>query len=600
MSLEELANVEVTSVAKVAQRLSAAPAAIYVITREEILRSGVISIPEALRLAPNLQVERLSSSSYSITARGFGDQRDTQTQANKLLVLIDGRTVYSPLFSGVFYDAQDVFLNDIERIEVISGPGATQWGANAMNGVINIITRSAGSSQGALARIGAGNQDSALAARYGDSIGEVNYRIYGKAIEHGSLELADESSAHDRWSNVQGGFRADWAGAPGRLTVQGDGYRLNQSVPSLDTIDGKGGNVLARWELVDERAHWTVQGYYDWTKREAPPNGAAFDLDTYDLEIQQRLSLGSHRLVWGLSKRKSDYRITSDGPLQYSPPSRSLDLTSAFAQDTFSIGSFEITAGIKLEDNPYEDWEVLPDLRLSYLVSDDAMIWAAASRAIRSPTPFDVDVVESFGGAVLLTGNPAFRNERLNAYQLGYRQQPTPNVSVSITGFYHEYDQLRSVELHPTTLFPLLWGNEIAGNTYGVEAWANVQIAPWWRVAPSFRLLHKRLHFEPGASGLLGVEQAGNDPRTQAAIKSSMDLSARVTFDAFLRYVNELPDPYLDDYYELSARVAWNLSSSLQVSLSGFNLLADDRLEYPAPNGAYIPRSVFAELRWQY
>jgi iron complex outermembrane recepter protein len=600
LSLEELASVEVTSVSKVAQTLSSAPAAIYVITRDEILRSGVQSIPEALRLAPNLQVARLRSSGYSITARGFGDSREVQTQSNKLLILIDGRTVYSPLFSGVFYDAQDTALGDIERIEVISGPGATLWGANAMNGVINIITRSAANSQGVIVRAGAGNQESVLTGRYGGTAGDASYRVYAKATEHGSLEFADGSSRRDRGSKTQGGFRTDWQSAHQTVTLQGDAYRLNESVPDLDTIETKGANLLARWGLATARSDWSVQAYYDLHDRVSPPDGADFEIDTYDVQLQQSLKLGPHRVVWGLGKRLIDYRVTSVRPLHFSPTARELDLTNVFAQDTLSIGAFEITAGIKLEDNPFESWQALPDVRIAYTLNDDAMIWAAASRAIRAPTPFDIDVREFPSGTLFLTGDADFRSEQVDAFQLGYRQQPTAKLSFSINAFYNEYDHLRSLEITPVTLLPLRWGNEIAGNTYGVEAWANVQVTAWWRVAPSFRLLHKRLEFKPDAVGLLGMELTGNDPRTEASLKSSVDVTDHVTFDAYLRYVDELPNPYLDDYYELSARLAWNVSGSLQVSLSGFNLLDSRHLEYPAPVGGYTPRSVFAEVRWQY
>jgi iron complex outermembrane receptor protein len=598
MSLEELANLEVTSVSKTVQKLSSAPAAIYVVTREEILRSGARSIPEALRLAPNLQVLQFGSSSYGITARGFGDKRDVQTQSNKLLILIDGRTVYSPLFSGVFYDAQDVVMEDIERIEVISGPGATLWGANAMNGVINVITRSAASSRGLLAKAGSGNQESAVNVRYGDNIGNTAYRVYAKGFERGSNELADGASAHDRWSNVQGGFRADWRSDASTLTLQGDAYQINSSVPNLDSISGRGANTIARWERATERSHLSVQAYYDWTKREAPPDGASFELHTYDFEAQQSIALGAHHIVWGFGKRQNDYRVTSVGQLQFSPRSNSLSLTNIFAQDTFSLGAFELTAGLKLEDNPYSDWEALPDLRVSYLATEDIMLWAAASRGIRSPTPFDVGVLEFVGPDLFLRGNPDFRSEQVDAYQLGYRHQPNSAVSVSINAFYNDYDDLRSIELSPATFIPLYWGNGIVGSTYGVEAWANFQVMSWWRIAPGFRLLHKRLRFDEGASELLGVEQSGNDPRTQASLKSSIDIGHKVTFDAFLRYVNELPDPQLDEDFQLSVRVAWNLSTSLQLSLTGFNLLDEQHVEYPM--GTYIPRSFFAEIRWQY
>jgi iron complex outermembrane receptor protein len=602
MSLEQLANVEVTSVSKSAQSLSAAPAAIYVITREEVLRSGVSSIPEALRLAPNLQVVQISAGSYAITARGFGDKREVQTQANKLLILIDGRTVYSPLFSGVFYDAQDIMMEDVERIEVISGPGATLWGANAMNGVINIITRSASDTPGAVVRAGGGNQEAAASARYGGALGEnASYRIYAKAFDRASLDLADGSSARDHWNKAQGGFRADWAAGPNSWTAQGDVYEAEQNVLGASDLSFSGTNVLGRWEHSGEDSQLAIQAYFDHSEREAPSDGASFDLNTYDVEIQHSFAIGAqHRIVWGAGKRRHDYDIENVGALQFIPAHRTLDLGNVFAQDTISLGaSLDLTVGLKLEDNPYSGWTAMPDGRLSWSVSDSTLLWAAASRAVRSPTPFDADVVELVGGSPFLVGDPDFKNEKVNAYEIGYRGQLGGDVTLSLSAFYDEYDDLRTIEVTPVVFLPIMWGNRMKGETYGVEGWANVQVTPWWRLSPGFRTLRKDLQFKDGASGLLGVEQAGNDPRWSAQLKSFMDFGNDVTLDAFLRYMSELPDPQHDAYFELSARLAWDLSPSLQLAISGFNLLDERHTEYAPPLGEQIPRSFFIELRWR-
>ncbi len=602
LSLEQLANVEVTSVSKAAQSISSAPAAIYVITREEILRSGVTSIPESLRLAPNLQVTQVSTGSYAISARGFGDKREVQTQANKLLILIDGRSVYSPLFSGVFYDAQDIMMEDIERIEVISGPGATLWGANAMNGVINIITRSATDTRGTVVRAGVGSGEHAASGRYGGAFGENGaYRVYAKAFERNSSELENGSSAHDRWKKTQGGVRADWNRGRDSWTAQGDVYDAEQNVLGNSNLGFSGANVLARWERTFDASQLTVQAFYDHTKREAPSDGAAFDLDTYDLEIQHSFAIGAaHRIVWGVGKRLHDYDIQNVNALRFVPPHRSLHLGNVFAQDSIAVSdSLNLALGVKFEDNPYSGWDTLPDIRLSWSASDTTLLWAAASRAIRSPTPFDADVEEIVGGVPFLVGNPDFQNEKVTAYEIGYRGRPHDSVSISVSGFYDVYDDLRTVELTPVTVLPLLWGNRLKGETYGIEGWADVQVAPWWRLSPGLRSLHKDLRFKQGASGLLGVEQAGNDPRWRAYLKSSMDIRRDITLDAFLRYRTELPDPQNDAYYELSARLAWEISPSWQVSLSGFNLLHERHTEYPAPIGMEIQRSVFIEARWR-
>ena len=602
LSLEDLARVEVTSVSKAPQSLGSAPAAIYVITQEEIVRSGVLSIPEALRLAPNIQVEQLSSTGYAISARGFADNRDLQTQANKLLILVDGRSVYSPLFSGVLYDGIDVMMDDIDRIEVISGPGATLWGANAMNGVINIITRPAAQTAGALVRLDSGTAEQAASARFGGRIGEdLSYRVYGKAFDRGSLELENGDSAQDHWNKYQGGFRADWQRGQNAVTLQGDAYHGDQSLLNAPDISLSGHNILGRWQHTSDGSQLSVQAYYDRSAREAPVDGAPFTLDTYDVELQQSLTVGSaHQVVWGAGKRINDYRVTRAGQLQFIPAHRSLDLGNIFLQDTISLSpAFKITAGVKLEDNPYSGWTMLPDLRVSWELSDTALLWAAASKAIRAPTPFDVDVAEFVGPTLFLQGDPDFRNESVWAYELGYRGQPTSRLSFSASAFYDVYHNLRTIEPGPNFI-PLRWDNGMEGDTYGVEAWANFQVTSWWRLSPGFRSLHKRLHFDDDASGLIGVSLSGNDPTNGTVLKSAMTLGRRVTFDALFRHVGELPDPKHPGYSELSARLGWQMSNALELAVSGFNLLHGRHTEYPAPQGLYIERSGFAELRLRF
>ena len=602
LSLEDLARVEVTSVSKAPQSLNSAPAAIYVITQEEIVRSGVRSIPEALRLAPNMQVEQLSSTGYAISTRGFADNRDLQTQANKLLILVDGRTVYSPLFSGVLYDGIDVMMDDIDRIEVISGPGATLWGANAMNGVINIITRPAAQTTGVLMRLDSGSAEQAASARFGGRVGEnLSYRVYGKTFDRNSLELDNGNSARDHWNKYQGGFRADWQHDRNALTVQGDAYHGDESLLNAPDISLSGNNILGRWQHTSDRSQLSVQAYYDHSAREAAVDGAPFSLDTYDVELQQSVSLGSaHQVVWGAGKRINDYRVTRAGQLQFVPAHRSLDLGNVFLQDTISVSpAFKVTAGVKLEDNPYSGWAALPDLRVSWAASDTVLLWAAASRAIRAPTPFDTDVAEFVGPTLFLRGNPDFENESVWAYEIGYRGQPASRLSFSVSAFYDVYHDLRTIEPSPNFL-PLLWGNGMEGDTYGVEAWANIQVTSWWRLSPGFRSLHKRLHFDDNASGLVGLQLSGDDPTNRAVLKSAMTLGQRVTLDAFLRHVGDLPNPSHPSYYELSARLAWQVSHSLELAVSGFNLLHARHTEYPSPQGLNIERSGFAELKLRF
>jgi iron complex outermembrane receptor protein len=598
MSLEQLANVEVTSVSKAAQSLSTAPASIYVITHEEIQRSGALSLPEALRLAPNLQIAQTGAADYQIGARGFGGNLEAQNFSNKILILIDGRSVYNPLFSGVTYDSLDVFMDDIDRIEVISGPGATLWGSNAMNGVINIITRRADDTQGTLLRATVGDQENAIAGRYGHAFVGGAFRVYAKAFDRGPSELEDGSSARDRWHKAQGGFRTDFARGADAFTVQGDLQSASLDMGSAPDVDSTQYNVIGRWARKGERAETHLQLFFDRTSRNGPPSGVGFDLNTYDIDFQQALALGArHRVVWGIGRRYNDYDIVNTPTLFFVPASRTLDLTNVFAQDTIRLNEhFALTAGIKFEDNSYSGWETLPDVRMSWTPTDTTLVWAAAARAVRSPTPLDVDVRESFGGPPVLFGDPDFETEKVWAYELGYRSQPHSSISWTVAAFYNDYDDLRTIEITPVTFFPLSWANNMEGSTYGVDFWANWQVTSWWRLSPGFRSLHKRLRFSEGASGILGVEQAGNDPRSQASLKSSMQF-ARFSVDAMLRYVGKLPQPATEEVTELGARFAYRVSESLELSVTGTNLLDQRHVEYAAPSGHELRRAVYAEAR---
>ena len=601
MSLEDLAKVEVTSVSKVAQPLSSAAASIYVITGEEIRRSGALSIPEALRLAPNLQVTQTGSQGYQIGARGFGGNLEVQNFSNKILILIDGRSVYNPLFSGVSYDAQDVSMDDVDRIEVISGPGATLWGANAMNGVINIITKSSHDTKGGLVHASAGGEDALVSARFGGGVGEEGaFRVYAKAFDRGPSESAG-ASAGDRWNKTQAGFRMDLGADADRFVVEGDYQRASESAGTFGDVHFSQGDMLGRWEHEGDRATTRLQLYVDHTRRDQPPSGVGFGLTTYDFDFQQTVNLGTrHDLVWGLGRRYNDYDITNTPTLAFDPPSRTPDLTNVFAQDTISFGDrWKFTAGLKFEENRYSGWTALPDLRLAWSPDDVSLVWISAARAIRAPTPFDVDVRETVGGMTFLEGNPDFRPESVDAYEIGYRSQPRASVSWSASLFYDDYKDLRTIEPTPQVFIPLWWGNRMHGTGYGVEIWGNWQVTEWWRLSPGFRTLTKRLHFDDDASGILGTQQAGNDAHSKGMLKSSM-IFGRASFDATLRHVGELPSPHTPAYTELSARLGWRLSDSLDLALTGFNLLHGSHLEYAAPSGNEIRRSIYAEVRWSF
>ena len=604
LSLAELANVEVTSVSKSSQPLQRAAASIFVITHDDIQRSSATNVFEALRLAPNLLVTQVSATSYTVASRGFGGNPTSQNFANKLLILVDGRSVYTPLYSGIYSFALDLVLEDVDRIEVISGPGATLWGANAMNGVINIITRSANATAGAFVDAAAGNNEQAVAARYGGNAGDgAAFRVYADGFQRAAMEIAPGESAGDRWTKGQVGFRYDWASVANSFTVQGDAYRATEHQLAAQDGLALGGNVVARFEHNGDRSNLKVQAYYDQSEQQAPGSGGGFVLNTYDFEVQQSIALGSRNLlIVGGGERLNDYSITNAVSLLFEPSSRDLTLGNVFAQDTLQLApTLDLVLGFKMEDDPYSGWSPLPDVRASWQVNDKATLWAAASRAIRSPTPFDVDVVEKIGPTVFLAGNPQFRPESLWAYEAGSRLQAASNLLVTMAAFYNDYDDLKTVEPASATVFlPLQWGNMMRGHTFGIEAWASWQVNDWWRLSPSFTWLGEHLAFKSGASGLLGVAQAADDPSSHAALTSSMDLSRRLSIDATARYVGALPSPALRSYYEADLRCGWHVSQAWDVSISGQNLLHKEHLEFAAPTGEYITRSVLVESRWRF
>jgi iron complex outermembrane recepter protein len=604
MPIEQLSQIQVSSVTKTSEALSEAPAAIYVITHEDIMRSGATNIADILRLAPNLDVIETGASHYIVTARGFSGNTTDQNFANKLLVLIDGRSVYSPLYSGVYWDMQNLVPADIDHIEVISGPGSTLWGANAVNGVVNIITRKASQTQGMLVQGFAGNLQSGASARYGGMIGTaLSYRVYGTDTYHESLETPSGTGTHDHWSAPQGGFRIDWTPSPGdAYTLQGDMYRGRDSQADGpdETIIGR--NLLGRWtHSWQGGSSLQVQAYYDHFGRSTPGAGS-FVGDTYDLDVQHTFELLAHnQITWGGGLRATSYRIESTGALLFAPAARTLDLSNAFVQDSISVlPSTRLIIGLKLEDDPYSGVAWLPSARVAFKPNGNTLVWAAVSRAIRAPTPFDDDVIEKVGATTFLDANTAFQPETLVAYEAGVRAQTTATTSFRLSVFYNVYDDLRSIEPTPTTILPLYWGNLLQGETYGLEAWGGYQATPWWKLAASFEELIEHFRFKPGSSDLLGTAQIGDDPENRASIRSAMNLPHHLTLDATLRYVGVLPDPHLKAYAELNGRVGWNVTDNVVLALSGFNLLHPRHLEFPASEAYAVPRSYSLSLEWNF
>jgi iron complex outermembrane receptor protein len=611
LSIEDLAKIQVSSVSKTEQPLSDAAASIFVITHDDIIRSGAVSLPEMLRLAPNLQVAEVAGMTYAISARGFNSGA-----ADKLLVLIDGRSVYTPFINGVFWDAQRVPPEDIDRIEVISGPGAALWGANAVNGVINIVTRKAGDTVGAVVEGGGGSLDQHVNLQFGAKLRpDLAVRVYGLGAWRGADLTATGANARDAFSTGQGGFRLDWTPDRDRLTLQGDLYRggEDQAISPRESFGGQ--NVMLRWTRDGaDGSNLQVQSYYDELWRHIP-SVASDELRTYDIDVQHSFRLSARQqVVWGGGVRAEtdDFPVVPGNPSNpltqfFSPEQRTLVIGDLFGQDTVSVArGVDLIVGLKLEDDAYVGLTPLPNLRLSWKPTDASLLWAAVSRATRAPSRLDRDFGESLGSTTVLKGGD-FRSEDLIAYEVGYRAQPTAKLSASVSLFYNDYRNLRTVEYSPGPSLPATFENQMEGWTYGVEAWGTFQALDWWRLSAGVNGLRQDLRFKPGSSGLGGLALAGDDPDWQASLRSSMDLPHGLSLDLDLRGVGALPDPASPAYGELNARLAWAVTRSFELSVAGANLLHDRHLEFGSTStplqlgasGVESTRSVVVSAKWR-
>jgi iron complex outermembrane recepter protein len=642
LSLDELMNLEVTSVSKEPQKLLQAAAAIQVITNEDIRRSGATSIPEALRLADNLEVAQINSHDWAISARGFN-----ANLANKLLVLIDGRAVYTPLYGGVLWNVQDYLLEDIDRIEVISGPGGTLWGANAVNGVINIITKAARDTQGLYAQAAGGKELQDLTGvRYGGQLApDVYLRIYGKYFDRGAELTSAGASADDSWHMGRAGFRMDAEpSGQNRLTLQGDFYSGIEDFAAAGDGGLSGGNVLSRWtHTISADASMSLQFYYDHTHIEQPyaasppaPFYSGFpaasltdDLDTYDLDFQYHFTWGERqKLVWGLGYRAT-HEVDEDlAIVRFLPPVLDQSLYSGFAQDEMMLSrDVYLTIGTKLEHNDYTGFEVQPSARLQWNLDPQQLLWAAVSRAVRTPSRYDRDLVVPTGlinapppyqfPADYLKGSSDFVSETLIAYEIGYRAEIGPRLSTAISTFYNDYSDLRSATATPATAlyvfpYPIYFQNNLEGETHGLELTATYQIREWWRLRAGYDLLQEHIHVKPGQVDVTDASNETADPQQQFALRSSMDMPRNIALDAALRWVDTL---HINDgptggpvvgivpsYFELDSRLAWHPTPRLELSIVGQNLLHDHHIEYgfPSPTREEIERSVFGRITWGY
>ncbi len=624
LSLEELMNLPVTSVSRRPEPRVAAPAPIYVITEEDIRRAGVTTLADALRLAPGMQVARITANQWAVGVRGFGTRL-----ARSILVLIDGRSVYTPLFAGTYWEVQDTLLEDVDRIEIIRGPGGAIWGANAVNGVINIITKSAAATQGALVSAGGGNEERGfVGTRYGGAVGDnFHYRVYSKYFDRDG-GFNPNGRSFDDWHMTREGFRTDWnPTARDHVQFQGDIYdgdageqeQVTQlTPPTLRTVtqdaELAGGNLLARWRRVfSSTADIALAMYYDNTfRREAIFSERR---NTYDVDFQNHLVLPfDQNLVWG-----SEYRHTGDrtggGPtLVFTPKNRGDDLFTTFVQDEIPLWEgVRLTLGSKFEHNDYSGFEWQPSGRISWAPDARQMLWAGVSRAVRTPSRIehDLSLTAALPGSdafARLLGDDAFVSEKVIAYEAGHRVQVLPQLFVDTALFYNQYSDLLTVEPQAPftepgvdgsrTIMPFVLRNRLHGESYGIEVAADAALTDWWRLHGAYSLLKIELRRDPGSRDFSHQPIEGSSPRHQVVLRSTMNLPYEAQFDGVLRYVDHLPAQHVGSYVTLDLRVAKQVTRALELSVVGLNLAQDHHREFGG--GTEVQRSVYGQVRWRW
>jgi iron complex outermembrane receptor protein len=627
LSLEQLLETRVLSVSKKSETVANAPAAIYVVTSEDIARSGITNIPDALRMVPGVSVARSDANSWAVSIRGFNSGL-----ANKLLVLVDGRSIYNPVFGGVLWEAHNLMLESIERIEVIRGPGGALWGANAVNGVINIITKHTRHTQGETVSTLVGNQQASVNARHGGNIGDDGtYRIYTTALNHENSPKPDGGEAYDEWNDVRAGFRADWGND---FTLQGDAYRSetrqlrNQwsfiapyAAVKQQNIIYEGVNILGRWSNeFNDGSQLSLKAYVDWTKRDEPVNFID-DRMTYDAEVQYNFApMGRHELVVGTGFRYINDKDTGYENVVFTPSEHRNKLYNVFFQDKIALIAerWFLTLGSKYEHTDYSGAEFLPNIRLQWHPTDQQMLWIAASKAVRTPTPLETDLntalaIGSVPGtplpfSIAFAPNDGFKSERLVAHELGYRTQVRQSVSLDIAAFHNDYDDLQTLTVQdlevvinnqtpPHFLLPIKFTNYQRGQTYGVETALN------WTATENLKLglSYSTLRMDLMATGPIREGIGRVDPEQQAGAKIFWTINNSWTFDSQVIYVDELPGMKVDSYTRLDINLGGRLTKNLRVNLVGQNILEKRHREFGEVgdiNLAQIERSIFAKLTW--
>lgn len=632
LSIEDLMAMEVTTtVARKPQPVSKTAAAVFVISSEDIRRSGATCIPELLRMVPGFEVARINANKWAISARGFNGYI-----ANKLLVLMDGRTVYNQLYSGVYWDIQDTVLEDVARIEVIRGPGASLWGANAVNGVVNIITKKASETQGVMVAAGAGTEERFFSTlRYGGRLGkDAYYRMYGKFFDRDGGDMPDGGESYDDWHYGRGGGRIDWKRSDSNsFTFQGDIYDgasgdlatyVDFDPPYYkyydDNTKQSGGNLLGRWQHTpssDEDI--TLQLYFDQTNLSYPVLSET--RDTYDADFQQRFAWGRRQeVIWGLGYRLVHAQIDNSDIVVFQNDDRWDQLFSFFVQDEIAIlpQKLSLLIGSKFEKNDYTGWETQPNVRLLWTPNEQHTVWSAVSRAVRTPSQAEEDVVlvqriypgSPYNTMVTFEGTEDFLSEQLTAYEAGYRFHPQEAFTIDLAVFYNEYDQLLGVEMGtprispPYIVTPLVASNQLKGNTRGVELALEYQPLPWWRLMGAYTYLEMYLEGANSAITETYLAAEGENPRHQVSLRSTMDLPCGWALDLWGRYVDDLPSQNVSSYITMDARLGWRPTDNWEFSLVGQNLLSPSHEEFISEIIEFTPtkveRSVYLKAKWQF
>ena len=637
MNIEDLMNVEVTSVSRHQQSLSKTAAAIFVITEEDIQRSGATNIPDLLRMVPGVQVAQINASNWAISIRGFNGRF-----SNKVLVMVDGRTVYVPSFGGVFYEVLDVPLEQIAQIEVIRGPGGSVWGTNAVNGVINILTKKASATLGTtiVAGIGTNNRASALLQQGGKARGLGDFRVFAEYSTEGSLPGSNGAVAEDGWNILHGGFLTDsQISAKDSLSIQGDLYTGGEGISTpyhLSSLQDIAANTFRQVHFSGGffQASWghRFSGRSDTTLLVSYQRAARSDVlrenrGMLDIDFQHNLSIGErHQFVWGFDYRHSDSQTEPTFAVSMVPPDHHTDLYSGFAQDQIVLlrDRLFFTLGAKFEHHSYTGFSVMPSARVAWTPSPKSTLWAAISRAVRVPSETETSVrviVSVFPGAagvpveVLNLGNPQLQNESLLAYEAGYRKLLRQNFSVDLTAYYNNYDNLVTAEpaapyfentpAPAHLVMPLIGANTMYGESHGLEAFANWQVLPRWTLSPGYAFERIHLHLDPGSHDGESIAFAlEGTPVNSAQLRSHVALPRQFSWDTSAYFVDRLPTTSVASYTRLDTGLTWQWKEHLTLSVFGQNLLQDNHMEFQdftrSINSSLIPRGAYAKLTWHF